>query len=99
MATTSDSVRCCNIPGVEAAADYGELAVAVGSAKSFLERAGLIPTLRRPRPRMEPSANRVHSMTLKPPLPLPELLRYLDGDPPPDRGLTQEWPHPSAGAD
>lgn len=87
------SVRCCPDPSVDATVDYG---TAVGGAKAFLERAGIIPTLRRPRPRIEPAANRVHSVPLKAPLPLPELQDHVNGEPPPDRGNTTEWHIPGA---
>lgn len=64
------------------------------SGLTFLQRSGLVPTNVNPEPRLEPRALRVHSLTLQPPLPLPELLSHLDGDPsPPDRGVGDTWPH------
>lgn len=87
------SVRCCPDPSVDASVDYGTVA---GSAQGFLERAGIVPTVRRPRPRIEPAANRIHTSPLSAPLPLPELQYPLNGEPPPDRGNTQEWHIPSA---
>ena len=93
---TVNSVRCCPDPSVDATVDYGKVA---GSAKGFLERTGLIPTLRRPRPRIEPSANRIHTLPLVAPLPLPELQVHLNGLPPPDRGNTTAWHIPSDDGD
>jgi len=62
----------------------------------FLERIGLFPASRNPMPRIEPAALLAHTIPLEAPLPLYELQYHLDGEPePPDRPVTQEWPHPS----
>ena len=64
------------------------------SGNNFLERIGVIPTFRNPEPRVEPGTFKAHNIELQAPLPLPALLKHLDGDPaPPDRGETQPWPH------
>lgn len=64
------------------------------SGLSFLQRSGLVKTHLNPEPRLEPAALKVHSLELKPPLALPELLYHYDGDyTPPDRGQTLQWPH------
>ena len=65
-----------------------------GGARSFLERKKLLTADRCPMPRIAPEVNRVHTIPLKEPLPLPSLQFYLDGDPPPDRGQTKDWPAP-----
>jgi hypothetical protein len=88
MADTQ-TVRCCPDPGLDAEVDY---AAVCGCARIFLERAGIIPVLRRPRPRISPQQHTYHSLPLFGPLPLAEHVAYLNGEPPPDRGVTQEWP-------
>lgn len=82
---------CCNLGEIEDVLDYSSQ---LGSARPFLERAGIIPTNRGPRPRVQPAYWRIHSAPLQPPLPLPALQGHLNGSPPPDRGKTTEWPHP-----
>jgi hypothetical protein len=64
------------------------------SAKNFMERIGIIPTRRGPVPRLDLSANLAHSLPLQKPLPSGESLLNSgqQGVPPPDRGLTTEWP-------
>ena len=69
------------------------MAAASRSAKLFLERAGLVPTLRGPLPSHDAESSAVHGLTLQSPLPLPEFQKVLRGDPSPDRGATQEWPN------
>lgn len=63
----------------------------------FLMRIGVLPGYVQPLPAIETTALKVHHDTgggpLEPPLPLPELIRFLDGEPPPDRPPTQNWPH------
>lgn len=86
----SESVLCCPDPSFDAVVDYSTTA---GCAKTFLERSGIVPTYRRPRPRMEPGALGIHDMELSPPLPLPPLQQHLNGEPPPDRAKTLEWLH------
>lgn len=65
------------------------------NARSFLERIGIWPSYRNPEARITPANFKVHTLPLSPPLPLPALQDYLQGDPAPDRGQTLEWPHPS----
>lgn len=70
------------------------------SGSPFLERAGLIPAHRNPQPRCSPRDLLIHQLPLTPPLPLPELQGYLEGEPsPPDRGVTQDWPFPEGNDD
>lgn len=68
------------------------------SAALFLERRGIFPTRRHPVPSMVPAENAVHSYPLTPPHPDPDLLGATQGQPPPDRGQTEVWPHGNAGA-
>lgn len=84
--------RCCDLGTVESVVDYS---VNLNGARPFLERAGIIPTYRNPGPRIEPRALLVHKAPLKAPLPIPSLQQPLNGNPPPDRGQTREWPHPT----
>jgi hypothetical protein len=64
----------------------------VSATQLFLERARVYPTFRNPIPTVSPSDNPVHDLPLEAPLPLPDTV--FTGDPPPDRGVTQEpWPH------
>ena len=83
---------CCDLGEVEDVVDYS---VHLGSARPFLERAGILPTHRGPRPRIQPGRLRIHDAPLQPPLPIPAMQEHLNGSPPPDRGVTTEWPHPS----
>lgn len=64
-------------------------------ARNFLERIGILTAYRNPEPRIVPADFKVHRLPLEAPLPLSDLQGYLNGDPPPDRGQTLEWPHPS----
>lgn len=63
--------------------------------RQYLERSGILPPWRNPVPRIEPDRFLIHTEPEAkiPPLPLPELLYHLNGDPPPDRGQTLPWPH------
>ena len=63
------------------------------SAKLFQERSGLIRTIRGPLPYYVIGANKAHDVPVQAPLPLPQLLGLKQGDPSPDRGAAQEWPH------
>ena len=67
------------------------------SAALFLERAGITPTLRHPVPSANPDQNLVHVYPVIPPLPLPDLVRFENGLPPPDRGQSDIWPWGEAG--
>ena len=90
-ATMADSSnRCCDLGVIDDPVDFS---TRLGSARPFLERAGIIPTYRNPGPRIEPDAALVHQAPLEPPLPLPSLQDHLNGSPPPDRAQTYEWPH------
>lgn len=71
------------------------MAVRSKSSRLFTERVGLRPTYRLPTPTYVVGSNPVHSAALRPPLPNPEYQGVTQGDPPPDRGATAEWPHGS----
>lgn len=82
---------CCPAVGVPV-----PLGMTLNSAKNFLERQGILRADRCPMPRTSPGWWKVHTIPLAPPLPLPPLQFYLLGDPPPDRGVTRDWPHPKS---
>ena len=63
------------------------------TAMRFRERAGLIPTLRRPAPRRAPGRMLVHTYPITFPLPLATTELVNNGIPAPDRGLTTVWPN------
>ncbi len=63
------------------------------SSRAFAERAGLRLTVRGPAPVFEHLANLAHAEPVAPPLPVPEHLYPTQGNPSPDRGATEEWPH------
>ena len=68
------------------------------SAAYFLERAGIFPTQRHPTPSASPDDNPVHYYPLvPPPYPRPDLIRYVNGHPSPDRGQSDIWPWGEAG--
>ena len=62
------------------------------SAKHFLERRGLVETYRKPMSTVSLNALRVRDYPLEPPLPLPSYQGYTQGNPPPDRAKSAEWP-------
>jgi hypothetical protein len=62
------------------------------SGNGFLQRIGM-SRVYAPAAEIEPVAHKAHQLELEAPLPLPELVEFLDGDPPPDRGVTEHWPH------
>lgn len=62
------------------------------SARLFLERAGLLPTWREPLPRADPAKNPVVTQRQEPPPVSAPFQGPSQGDPPPDRGASQEWP-------
>lgn len=64
------------------------------SGLNFLQRIGLNQVIARPAPRLAPDEHSVHDLELEAPLPLPEFQKPLDGDPPPDRGVSEPWPYP-----
>lgn len=63
--------------------------------RPFLERAGLLQAQQMPGPRIDPMKYRAHEIPLEAPLPNPDGLAYLTGDPVPDRGQTLPWPNPN----
>jgi hypothetical protein len=65
--------------------------------RPFLRRIGIITPLFGPKPVLEPAELLVHKFPLVPPLPLPELMQHLDGEPPPDKAGAQStsWPYES----
>lgn len=50
-------------------------------------------TLRGPGPQIYLADNPVHDLPLEPPYPFPQYQRRQNGDPVPDAGRTQAWPH------
>lgn len=65
------------------------------SARYYLERRdpAAHPTRRSPLPRLVPEDEKVHTLPLSPPLPLPELLDSENYSPPVVSGATTPWPH------
>jgi hypothetical protein len=59
----------------------------------YLERAGLADTRRGPGGRLAPGLNLARAVPVAPPLPRPVYLLPEQGEPPPDRGLSDVWPH------
>lgn len=66
-----------------------------GGCRSFLDRESLVPADRLPMPLISLAASKINRLPMQPPLPLPPLQTYLKGMPPPDRGVTDDWPHPT----
>lgn len=62
------------------------------SVRKYFERKGILPTLRSPIPRLDPSELKVHVIPLQSPWPDPEYRRDVEGYPSPDRGPVQVWP-------
>lgn len=58
----------------------------------FLQRIGVLQTELQPQAAMDPRTWKVHVEPLVAPLPAPETVVYLDGEPPPDRVVTGNWP-------
>lgn len=59
----------------------------------FLRRQGMVQEPARPRPRFDVQAARVHTMPITtPPGPSQAVLESLEGNPPPDRGVSRPWP-------
>lgn len=71
------------------------MAVQSKSSRLSRERSGRIPTIRGPLPVLDFGANKANKNPLALPLPLPEFQRGTQGNPPPDRGVSKEWPHGS----
>jgi len=70
------------------------MAVTIGqSAKLYEERRGLRRTQRGPGPQLSLDQNKVHTIPLSAPLPLPAFMQGLNGLPPPDNMHTFVWPH------
>lgn len=67
-------------------------AMILKGCRAYLERSGLMPTYRLPLPRFAGSQLTVHNEPLSAPLPDPALMYHINGDPSPDRGVTQVWP-------
>lgn len=61
------------------------------SPRLFRERKGLIPTYRAPMPVVAMASLGIRGYRLKDPRPADQQ-RPLEGDPPPDRGVSREWP-------
>ena len=59
---------------------------------NFLERIGVVPAYRQPSPALDVQALEAVSLDLADWTPLADQLGHYDGDPPPDRGQTLEWP-------
>jgi hypothetical protein len=72
------------------------MAVVTSQASSaFLERAGLRRGRKFQRsPVLDATALRAPLQPLRPPRPLPELVVIDNGNPPPDRTETKDWPWP-----
>ena len=64
----------------------------LSSGLIFLQRLGVIQAERMPLPAFDGRALTVHQLSLQDITPIPEQLGQYDGDPPPDRGQTYEWP-------
>ena len=64
----------------------------LSSGLIFLQRIGVAEADRQPWPTFDGSALTVHKLSLEGYTPIPEQLAQYDGDPPPDRGQTYEWP-------
>ena len=62
------------------------------SSLQFLRRQGLTPQAGRPAPRLAVDELLVHTLPLKTPKPLTSQLVSVEGEPPPDRGITHPWP-------
>ena len=64
----------------------------LNSGVNFLERLGLVQSGRQPWPPIDTRALTANTLSLDEWTPIPEQLEQFDGDPPPDRGQTYEWP-------
>lgn len=69
------------------------MAVLSLSSRAFMERIGLRKTLVYPLPTAAPLKIGVINAQVEKPWPLPELLLHKEGNPAPDRGLSEDWPH------
>lgn len=63
------------------------------SGRRLLERLGIEPTYRGPVSVVAPRSHAAHNYPLAPPLPYPEFQLRLEGNPPPDRNVSQIWPN------
>lgn len=64
------------------------------SSREFLERRGLVRANVPPEPRLDVSELLIHTVPLTtPPQPAQEVLRELEGEPPPDRQEARPWPN------
>lgn len=73
--------------------DVRDFSANLGGVKGYLERTGILPTARNPRPRIVPSLLTAHTEPLKAPYPNPDDVKFRMGEPSPDRGVTGEWPY------
>ncbi len=64
------------------------------SSLEILRRSGLSDEPIGPRPRLDLGGLLVHTIPLGPPKPSFGVLLDLEGDPPPNRGITRPWPEP-----
>jgi hypothetical protein len=62
------------------------------SSKRFMERAGLVPTVRKPMSTVNLGALRLRDYPVAKPLPIPDYLGNTQGNPPPDRTSSRDWP-------
>lgn len=83
------SNSCCPNNEVQNVRDFS---VNLGNANGFMERAGIIPVRRNPRPVFVPGQLLAHSLPLRQPFPNPDNVLVRNGDPAPDRGDAQSWP-------
>lgn len=64
------------------------------SPVEFLQRHGLVDETLQPASRLAPEDLLVNFLPLHaPPQPAQSILRACEGEPPPDRGTAQPWPH------
>ncbi len=73
--------------------DVRDFSTNLGGARGYLERAGILPVARNPRPRITPVLLTLHTDSLQAPYPEPATVGFRMGDPAPDRAETTEWPY------
>lgn len=62
------------------------------SPLQFFRRRGLTPQANHPAPRLAVDEIKLHMLPLVEPKPPWSVLAGVEGNPPPDRGLTRPWP-------
>ena len=62
------------------------------SSLEFMRRNGFVNTPRSLMPIMDVSANKLYTIPLQRSQLVPALMLDAQGDPPPDRGITDQWP-------